>query len=131
MDALNENIWPKAMEIAKKCMKTGEPIRTIAQGSKNWVLEVTGEKIVVQSEKDERGQPIGTPRAILKDTVQEAWEILVKNGRMDRKSMKEQINTYSKIWRTGAVIRGLLAILPNVNVEKINRSATLIYKRKK
>lgn len=129
MDARNKNIWPKLMIISEKLMKTGEPILTISQGSKNFVLEVTGKKIVVQSEKNERGQSGGAPREILKDTAQEAWQIFVTNGRMDMKSMEEQINNSSRIFRTGAVIRGILALLPDVKVEKINRSATLIYKR--
>ena len=124
----NKNIWPKFMKIAEKLMSAGEPIRTISRGSKNWVSEITGEKIVVRSERDQWGQPGGALREILKDTAQEAWNILRANGRMDMKSMEEQFSNSSKIWRTGAVIRGLLALLPNVIVEKIDRSTTLVYR---
>lgn len=72
-----------------------------------------------------RGQPAGAPREVPKEIIKEAYEILAANGTMNRKLMVQKLG--DKIWRIGAVIRGILALLPNVKVEQVGRSSTLVH----
>lgn len=125
MASFDQEIWPEIKRIAQQHKEREEPIRTIGQGSRNWVLEVNDGKIVVVSEKDQRGQPVGAPREVPKEIIKEAYEILAANGTMNRKLMVQRLG--NKIWRIGAVIRGILALLPNVKVEQAGRSSSLVY----
>ena len=106
----------------------GEPFITIDQGNKNWIKEIMPDGIIVQSEKNYKGQPNGKPRKVTKEALQEAWELLKKNGKMNRKDMLSWFSDDNKIVRTGAIIRGILSYLPNVSVEDINGIKTLVYK---
>lgn len=125
MASFDQEIWPQIKQIALQHKEREEPIRTIGQGSRNWVLKVDDDKIVVVSERDQRGQPVGAPREVPREIIKEAYEILAANGTMNRNLMVQKLG--NKIWRIGAVIRGILALLPNVKVEQVGRSSSLVY----
>lgn len=126
MDNFNAYVWPKILENVEDKRKTKKPICTIDKGNKNWVLEITPDSIIIQSERNQRGQDGGSSITVYKDAVQETWKILIENGIINRKMMVQKLG--NKIWRTGAIIRGILACLPNVNAVKLGRKSYLIYK---
>ncbi|MDP8235148.1 MAG: hypothetical protein P9M08_02065 [Candidatus Erginobacter occultus] len=125
MAGFDLEIWPQIKQIAQQHKEREEPILTIGQGSRNWVLAVDDDKIVVISEKDQRGQPVGAPREVPREIIKEAFEILAANGTMNRKLMVQKLD--NKIRVIGAIIRGILALLPNVKVEQTGRSSSLVY----
>lgn len=126
MEIFERDVWPKIIQIVEKRQKTGEPIETTGFKNKNWVLEVKPDEIIVRSEKNERNQPNGEPRPVPKWAIKEVWTILQKNGKMSRKDMLRQVDE-NKYRRIGSIIRGILALLPNISVKKIGRTPTLFY----
>src|SRR3972149_1610763 len=127
MEDFEKDIWPKILQIASEIREKEEPVYTIDKPSKNWVLTINPGSITVVSDRNQRNQPGGTPRTILKDDFKEIWMILAKKGKMNREDMLREVLDESPYRRTGAITRGFLALLPNVRVEKIKGKATLIY----
>ena len=126
MEMFERDVWPKIIHIAKKKVETGEPIETIDRKNKNWVMKVEDNVITVRSEKNEINRPNGSPRPVPKWAIKEVWTILHKDGKMSRPDMLRQVDV-DKYRRIGSVIRGILALLPNVSVKKIGRHSTLFY----
>lgn len=127
MEIFERDIWPKIIQIVEKKQKTGVPILTAGVKNKNWVLEVKSDEIIVRSEKNQFNQPNGSPRAVPKWALKEVWTILQRDGKMSRESMLQQVADVNKYNRIGAVIRGILALLPNVSVSKEGRVVILFY----
>jgi len=128
METFEKDIWSKIIKIAEEKKETGEPFRTIDRGNKNWVIKIMPSGISVQSEKNYMGKPNGKPRNVSKEALKEAWELLKKNGKMNREDMSLWFSDDNKIIRTGAIIRGILSCLPNISIEEIKGIKTLVYK---
>jgi len=127
MEDFDRDVWPKIIKILKEMQDNGEPVETTGVKNKNWIMVIKHDEIIVRSEKNERGQPNGSPRPVSKWALKEVWTILQKDGEMTRETMYPQVADENQYRRCGAVVLGILALLPSVSVKKIGRISTLFY----
>jgi len=127
MLSFEKDIWPQIVEMAQDKQTKGEPFFTASKNNKNTIVRISSDSIVVQSEIDERGKPVGSPRPVYRECLEEAWTILKRLGQMSRKDMLSRVSNRGKYKRTGSIIFGILSELNGVRKRKIGQTTYLIF----